>query len=378
MRSISKLAMALCLVGIIVCSPVIANGANESSSSAPIVIGVVAARTGDNAGLGEMQGYGAQLAAKEINESGGVLGRQIELILEDSQGVPAQAVAALNKLIYRDNAIAIVGDAQSSPCLAMLPVVESAEIPMLPHGTSLNICQQNNPWIFRTRANDEVKFGSLATFLIAEGYERIAVLHDSADYGLGGIQSIRNALAGNEEVIVADETFTPGDKDFSSQLLKIRNADPDVLILIGPMTDMGLAMKQARQMGISVQFAGGAGIEGTTTLDAAGGAGEGLIFAAGFISANPDEQVQSFVKSFKEISGGLEPDDFAATGYDAIYILAEAIELAGSTDAEALQKALREMTYKGVEGVFDFDENGEGLHSMQYGVIKNGATAFYE
>ena len=141
---------------------------------------------------------------------------------------------------------------------------------------------------------------------------------------------------------------------------------------------MGLAMKQARQMGIDVQFAGGAGIEGQTTLDAAGGAGEGLIFAAGFISANPDPQVVSFVESFLEISGGKSPDDFAATGYDAVYIIKEAIELAGSTDGDALQEALRNLEYKGVEGVFDFDEVGEGLHSMQYGTIKDGVVAYFE
>lgn len=355
---------------------VFAQGKKEESS--PIIIGVIAARTGDNAGLGEMQGNAAKLAAQEINAAGGVLGRPVELILEDSQGVPAQAVAALNKLIYRDSAIAIVGDAQSSPTLAMMPVIANAGIPMLAHGTSLNITEQGNPWVFRTRANDVVKFGSLAKFLVDEGYSRISILHDSADYGLGGSQSIKTALGDRPSLVVADETFTPGDKDFSSQLLKIKNANPDVMILIGPMTDMGLAMKQARQMGLTMQFAGGAGIEGSTTLDAAGGAGEGLIFAAGFISANPDPQVSSFVESFKKLSGGKTPDDFAATGYDSIYILAEAIKLAGSTEPAALQKALRDLTYKGVEGIFDFDEKGEGLHSMQYGIIRNGATAFYD
>ena len=366
------LTIMICLVGFIS-----ASGSSEGGSSDPIVIGVVGARTGDNAGLGEMQGYGAQLAANEINAAGGVLGRPIEIILEDSQGIPAQAVAALNKLIYRDNAVAIVGDNQSSPCLAMLPVIAKAGIPILPHGTALNICQQGNPWVFRTRANDDVKFGALAEFLVGEGYSRIAVLHDSADYGIGGIGSIRTALGDQaDSLIVADETFTPGDKDFSSQLLKIKNSNPDVII--GPMTDMGLAMKQARQMGIDVQFAGGAGIEGQTTLDAAGGAGEGLIFAAGFISANPDPQVVSFVESFLEISGGKSPDDFAATGYDAVYIIKEAIELAGSTDEDALQEALRNLEYKGVEGVFDFDEVGEGLHSMQYGTIKDGVVAYFE
>lgn len=359
----------------VVC-PLFAQGNGETSSD-PIVIGVIAARTGDNAGLGEMQGNGAQLAANEINAKGGVLGRQIKLIFEDSQGVPAQATAALNKLIYRDNAIAIVGDCQSSPCLAMMPVVEEAKIPMLAHGTALSICEQGNQWVFRTRANDPVKFGSLAAFLEKEGYKRIAVLHDNVDYGLGGMQAIASTLEG-KDFIVAEESFTPGDKDYSSQIIKLKNANPDVLVVIGPMADMGLAMKQCRQMGLECQFAGGAGIEGSTTLDAAGGAGEGLIFAAGFIAASPDPQVSSFVKSFEKLSGGKTPDDFAATGYDSIYILAAAIEHAGSSDPVAIQKALHEISVTGVEGVFQFDEKGEGLHSMQYGTIKNGTVAYYE
>lgn len=372
----NKVFLVLLVLAMILC-PVFAQGTSEGAGSKdPIIIGVISARTGDNAGLGEMQGNGATLAANEINANGGVLGRQIKLILEDSQGVPAQATAALNKLIYRDNAVAIVGDSQSSPCLAMMPVVLEAEIPMLAHGTSLSICEQGNPYVFRTRANDSVKFGSLASFLESEGYKKIAVLHDNVDYGLGGIQSIRNTI--KDSVIVADESFTPGDKDYSSQIIKIKNADPDVLVLIGPMADMGLAMKQARQMGITCQFAGGAGIEGTTTLDAAGGAGEGLIFAAGFIAASPEENVVNFVKNFKEISGGQTPDDFAATGYDSIYVLAAAIEKAGSTDPKAIAQALREVSVDGVEGTFQFDTKGEGLHSMQYGTIKDGVVAYYE
>jgi len=375
MNKLLRMFLVVAVLSLIL-SPLMAQGSKDVSTG-PIVIGAVAARTGDNAGLGEMQGYGAQLAAKEINAAGGVLGRSIELKFEDSQGVPAQAVAALNKLIYRDNVVAVIGDAQSSPVLAMLPVIEKAGIPHLPHGTAPNICEQGNPWVFRTRANDDVKFGSLALFLKDNGYSRIAVLHDSADYGIGGMKSIKEALVSSPQTVVADETFTPGDKDFSSQLLKVKATNPDVLVLIGPMTDMGLAMKQARQMGLTMKFAGGAGIEGSTTLDAAGGAGEGLIFAAGFISSNPDPQVVSFVKSFIEISGGKSPDDFAATGYDSIYMLAEAIEKAGSTDPKAIEKALRENTFKGVEGVFDFDSTGEGLHSMQFGIIKDGVPAFY-
>ncbi|QQO08612.1 ABC transporter substrate-binding protein [Breznakiella homolactica] len=356
-------------------TPVFAGGSSEGGA---IKIGAVSARTGDNAGLGEMQGNGAKLAVAEINAKGGVLGRQIELILEDSQGIPAQAVAALNKLLHRDNVAVVIGDSQSSPCFAMLPVIEKAQVPMLPHGTNVGICEQGNQWIFRTRANDEVKFGSLGSYLIDDvGFKRLAILHDSADYGIGGAASIEKALAGRTNIIVANETFTPGDKDFSSQLLKIRNANPDVLVLIGPMVDMGLAMKQARQMGIEARFAGGAGIESTTTVGAAGGAAENLIFAAGFISANPDPQVSDFVTSFEK-NYGKTPDDFAATGYDSIYLAAAAIEKAGSTDHAAIQKALRELTFKGVEGTFDFDANGEGLHSMQFGTIKNGATAFFD
>ncbi|MEN6363683.1 MAG: ABC transporter substrate-binding protein [Rectinema sp.] len=342
-----------------------------------IVIGAISARTGDNAALGEMQGNGAKIAVEEINAAGGILGKKLVLALEDSQGVPAQAVAALNKLVYRDRVVAVIGDSQSSPCLAMLPVILKAQIPMLPHGTNPSITKQGNPWIFRTRANDAVKFGSLGDFLVnKDGFKRMAVLHDSADYGIGGMAALRTTLSSKSNVLVAEESWTPGDKDFSSQLLKIKKAEPDVLVLIGPMVDMGLAMKQARQMGITAQFAGGAGIEASTTLGAAGGAGEGLIFAAGFISANPDPRVVSFVQKFTALYGK-KPDDFAATGYDSVYLVAEAIKAAKSTKAEEIKKALSTLVYKGIEGTFAFDDSGEGLHSMQFGTISNGQPAFY-
>lgn len=342
-----------------------------------IKIGAVAARTGDNAALGEWQANGARLAIEEINAKGGVLGKKLVLVLEDSQGVPAQAVAVLNRLIYRENVTAVIGDCQSSPVLAMLPVIKAARIPLLAHGTNPGITAQNNPWVFRTRANDIVKFSSLTKFLIESvGYGKIAVLHDSADYGVGGATAVKDFLKAKGMAPVVDESWTPGDKDFSSQLLKIKKADPDVLILIGPMVDMGLAMKQARQMGIKAQFAGGAGIESDTTQGAAGGAGEGVIFTAGFISSNPDPNVQAFVKKYRERYGH-DPNDFAATGYDSIYLLAKAIEKANSAEAAAIADALRSLSYEGVEGTFRFDKTGEGLHEMFCGKIVKGVPTFF-
>ncbi|MDI6871423.1 MAG: ABC transporter substrate-binding protein [Bacillota bacterium] len=343
-----------------------------------IKIGAVAARTGDNAALGEWQANGAKLAVEEINAKGGVLGKKLSLVLEDSQGVPAQAVAVLNKLIYRENVVAVIGDCQSSPVLAMLPVIKTAKIPLLAHGTNPNITKQDNPWVFQTRANDNVKFEALARFLTEKmHYKKIAVLHDAADYGMGGANAVKTYLRTKNLEVVADEQWTPGDKDFSSQLLKIKKAEPEALILIGPMVDMGLAMKQARQMDIKAQFAGGAGIESDTTLGAAGGAGEGLIFAAGFISSNPDPKVQSFVKKFEQ-KYGYKPNDFAATGYDSIYLLAKAMEKAKSTNPDAVAKALKSLKYEGVEGTFQFNSEGQGLHEMFYGKIVNGAPVFFD
>lgn len=348
------------------------------AKSAPeITIGAVGPRTGDNAALGEKQANGAKLAIEEINEKGGVRGSKLVLALEDSQGVPAQAVACLDKLIYREKVSAIIGDCQSSTTLAMLPVIAKVQVPLLAHGTSLSITQQNNPWVFRTRANDVVKFSALVSFLVDKmHYKKVALFHDSADYGMGGAKASEEGLKKYKISPVANESWTPGDKDFSSQLLKIGKADPDVIVFVGPMIDMGLAMKQARQVGIKAQFAGGAGIESDTTVSAAAGAAEGLIFAAGFISSNPDPKVQSFVKKFEQ-RYGYKPDDFAATGYDAIYLIAEAIRK-GGPKPDAIRKALSALKYQGVEGTFKFDKVGEGLHSMAYGKVVKGVPTFFD
>ena len=370
LRILILLAVVLVIAAVVIVSQM-------SRTKSEIVIGVVGARTGDNAALGEKQANGAKLAVEEINANGGVRGTELVLALEDSQGLPAQAVACLDKLIYRENVLAVIGDCQSSPTLAMLPVIAKAEIPLLAHGTSLSITQQNNPWVFRTRANDVVKFSSLVGFLVDEmNFSKIAVFHDSADYGIGGADAIIGGLAERSMEVVANESWTPGDKDFSSQLINIRNTNPDVVIFIGPMVDMGIAMKQARQIGIEAQFAGGAGVESETTVGAAAGAAEGLIFAAGFISSNPDSKVQSFVSSFEE-HFGYKPDDFAATGYDSIYLLAAAIEEAG-TDPADIRDALANLEYQGVEGTFDFDSVGEGLHTMAYGKVVNGAPTYFD
>jgi branched-chain amino acid transport system substrate-binding protein len=367
----------LALVSVIVLA-VLAAVPTYVMSASEIKIGAVAARTGDNAALGEWQANGAKLAVDEINARGGVLGRRLVLVLEDSQGNPSQAVAVLNKLIYRERVCAVIGDCQSSPVLAMLPVVKAARIPLLAHGTNPNITRQNNPWVFQTRANDDAKFSSLARFLFEDmGYRKIAVLHDSADYGLGGVNAVKSYLETKGTAPVVAESWTPGDKDFSSQILKVKKAEPEVLVVIGPMVDMGLVMKQARQMGVKAQFAGGAGIESDTTQGAAGGAAEGVIFAAGFISSTPDPKVQAFVTRYKELYGH-EPNDFAATGYDAIYLIANAIEKAGNTEAKSIADTLKSISYEGVEGVFRFNENGEGLRDMFIGKVVNGSPVSFD
>lgn len=356
-------ARLLTLLGIVVL-PALA-------SASDVRIGAVAARSGDSAALGEWQGNGVKLAAEEINSAGGVNGNKLVLVLEDSQGVPAQAVAALNKLVYRDSVVAVIGDTQSSPCLAMVPVVARAQVPMLAQGTSVAITAQKSPWVFRTRANDAVKFGSLANFLVAKmGFHKIAVLHDSADYGVGGAKAIQTALKAQGIDLVTDESWTPGDKDFSSQIIKLKRLDPAAIVIVGPLVDMGLLMKQARQMGVTAAFAGGAGIESDTTQAAAAGAAEGVIFAAGFIPSNPDPRVQAFVSKFEK-RFGYKPNDFAATGYDSVYVLAEALKKATSAKPQAVRDALKSVTLGGVQGTFKFDDAGEGLHDMQFGKIVN-------
>jgi len=361
-RTIALLGLVVAMMGYL---------ATNAAHADEVKIGAIAARTGDNAALGEWQRNGAKMAVDEINASGGINGTKLELVLEDSQGVPAQAVAALNKLIYRDHVAAVIGDAQSSPCLAMLPVIARAQIPILPQGTNVAITEQKNAWVFRTRANDAIKFGSLGDFLFAKmKYTKIAVFHDSADYGLGGSKAIQAALDHKGIRILTDESWTPGDKDFSSQLINIKKLNPQALVIVGPMVDMGLIMKQARQMGIKAQFVGGAGIESDTTQGAAGGAAEGVIFAAGFIPANPNPKVQAFVKKYEQLYKST-PNDFAATGYDSIYLLADAIKNGGKAKPQALRDALRSSKYAGVQGTFNFDAAGEGLHEMQFGKVVN-------
>jgi len=304
---------------------------------------------------------------------------KIELIPEDNKGVPVEAVNSFRKLIYEDKVDAIIGCCMSSNTLAAMTVAQEAGIPQLTMSLNPSITQQGDPYIFRLQPTDGVTMSFLVDFILDKLKEdKIAMIHDADDWGTGAANVVVPRLNERGVPLLVIEKLTGGEKDFSSQLLKVKQSGAKVLILVAHEMESGLVAKQARQLKVDVLIVGSAAIGSPKYIDVAGAeAAEGNIFFIPFMAGDPRPIARNFVKNF-EAKWDYIPDHHCAGVYDAVYLLVQAIKDAGSVDGEKVAEALHNIKdLERVSGVYTFDENGEGLTELAVGTIKNGVTVPY-
>lgn len=357
----------------------IAMGVCVFSAEKTIKVGVVVARTGANAVLGKWFDGGAILAVDEINSAGGVLGMQIELIPEDNKGVPVEAVNSFRKVVYEDKVNAIIGCCMSSNTLAAMTVAQEAGIPQLTMSLNPTVTQLGNPYIFRLQPTDGVTMSFLVDFILDNLKEdKIAMIHDADDWGTGAANVVVPRLNERGVPLLVIEKLTGGEKDFSSQLLKVKQSGAKVLILVAHEMESGLVAKQARQLKVDVVIVGSAAIGSPKYIDVAGKeAAEGNIFFIPFMAGDPRPIARDFVKNF-EAKWDYTPDHHCAGVYDAVYLLVQAIKDAGTVDGEKVAEALHNIkNLERVSGIYTYDENGEGLTELAVGTIKDGVTVPY-
>ena len=309
-----------------------AGGGNGSE----IVIGEYGSMTGPTATFGQSAHEGLLLAIEQVNAKGGVLGKPIRVISEDDQSKQEEATNAVNKLIHRDKVCAVIGEVASTRSLAGGTVCQDAKIPMLsPASTNPDVTKIGD-YIFRACFTDELQGRVNAQFADKKGWKRVAVLTDVAnDYSKGLAQAFRDTYAGE---IVADESYREGDKDFKAQLTKIRGLNPDAVFAPGYYTDIGLILRQARELGLNVPFFGGDGWDSPETLKL-GSVINGCFQSNHYSPDDTRPEVQQFIKDYQSKYGKI-PDAMAILGYDAGLIMADAIKRAGSTDPKAIRDAL--------------------------------------
>ena len=305
---------------------------------------------------------GARIAAEEINASGGLLGKQLELVIGDTSGQPEKGTTVMERLITRDKVVAVGGEAHSSVALAEIEVAHRYNIPIvIAEAWSDSITEKDYPEVFRLTVSNSLIYSKAATWIKDAGFKHIAVIGENSDWGLGVIQVFKdNLIAAGVKVTAmsAERTVT----DFTPQLMQLKNLQPPVDFLVDGFTGTGelLMIKQAHQIGFAPSKTTAILGAGMDTLypnfwDTVGQAGVYVLSNPAGLPGIPKTNVsEKFGKTFKE-KLNREPDAVAMEGYDSVMVLAEAIKLKQSTSGKDIISGLEEIEWEGTRGTIRFN-----------------------
>jgi branched-chain amino acid transport system substrate-binding protein len=354
--------------------------AGSAIAQETIKIGEFGSLTGDNASFGISQNNGVQMAVEEINAGGGVLGKKIDLTVEDNMTKQGETTTITRKLISQDHVVAIIGEVASSKTLEAAPIAQAAKIPLLATAATNPKVTQTGDYIFRVCFTDDFQAVVIARFVLEKLKEKnIAFMTDvKQDYSVGLTNIAKDYFSKNGGNVVKEQSYSSGDKDFRAQLTDIKSANPDVIIITGYYPEASLIAKQARQFGIKATLVGGDGWDGSSLIPVGGKAIEGAYFSNHFSTEDNSPLVQDFVKKYKAKYNAV-PDAFAALGYDAAKLLADAIKRAGSTDSEKIRAAIQDTEgFPGVSGKITIGKDRNAVKSAVILTIKDGALKYAE
>jgi branched-chain amino acid transport system substrate-binding protein len=354
--------------------------AGSAFAQETIKIGEFGSLTGDNASFGTSQNNGVQMAVEEINAAGGVLGKKIDLTVEDNMTKQGETTTIARKLISQDHVVAIIGEVASSKTLEAAPIAQAAKIPLIATAATNPKVTQTGDYVFRVCFTDDFQAVVIARFVLEKLKQKnIAFLTDvKQDYSVGLTNIAKDYLAKNGGNIVKEQSYSSGDKDFRAQLTDLKSANPDVIIITGYYPEASLIAKQARQFGIKATLVGGDGWDGSSLIPVGGKAIEGAFFSNHFSTEDKSPLVQDFVKKYKQKYNAV-PDAFAALGYDATKLLADAIKRAGSTDPDKIRAAIQDTEgFPGVSGKITIGKDRNAVKSAVILTIKDGALKYAE
>ncbi|MDE2584880.1 MAG: ABC transporter substrate-binding protein [Betaproteobacteria bacterium] len=349
MRFIPK---TLALVGTLACAGLV--------QAADIKIGVAEALTGGAAQYGVSIRNGFQLAADEINAKGGINGNKIQLVIEDEQGKKEEGINVFKKLIFQDKVLMIFGPTLSNSMFAAGPVANAAKTVVFGTSNTANGITDIGPYVFRNSVMEsDVLPVTVATATKYYKLKHVAVIYGNDDaFTKSGYDVFKKVLEDQKLPVTTTETYVKGDVDFKAQLTKIKATNPDAVVCSCLAEEAANIMLQARGLGIKVPFIGGNGFNSPKLFEASKLAGEGTFIGSPWANTNPAPANKAFVAAYVK-KYGVEPNQFAAQGYDALNVVAAAlheVKLSGDivADREALKNVLPKATINGATGPFKF------------------------
>ena len=339
----------------------------------PIPIGVSAPLTAQFAQDGQWMKNGVSLAAKAINDRGGIKGRPVRVYFEDDQGPnPTAAANAVTKLITEYDVVALIGPHFTPAILPVEPMLAQYKVPALTGASGPVVTQQHNPFVFRVRLNDEAGAVLLVKYVVETlGWKKIGLAYVNTAFGQSGSNAVKQALGQHDIKPAATQTHLDSTKDFTSQLLSFQQAGVDGVIAWTDDQPGGLLAKQRETLGMKFGLAGSTTFSQPPFLSLAGSAANGVYAITDFIADNDSPAIAAWKKLYSAAYGE-PPELYASTYYDAMNLLARAIGEASSITGDAIREALSKVKDQaGVMTNYSWSPSGDMVHSGLITVIKD-------
>ncbi len=344
----------------------------------PVKIGALFAVTGPASPLGEPERNTAVMMVDEINKAGGIKGRKLELIVYDTQGDATKAVQAVNKLIKDDKVVAIIGPSTTGDSMAVIPVIEKSQVPLISCAAGIKITDPVKKWVFKTAQNDVLAVMRIYKNLQKQKISKVAILTVSDGFGSSGREQLRLQAKEFDISIISDETYGPKDTDMTVQLTKIRNSAAQAVICWGTNPGPAIVARNARQLGIKIPLYMSHGVSSKKFIELAGEAAEGIMLPSGKVivadqlpASDPQKKtLLNYVSKYKE-RYKVEGDHFGGHAYDAVMLLKRAMEQGGFTPAAIRDQLEKTKKFAGIGGTFSFSsQDHAGLTSDAFVLVR--------
>lgn len=344
----------------------------------PVKIGALFSVSGPASFLGEPERNTAEMMVAQINKAGGIKGRKLELIVYDTQGDATKAVQGVNKLIKDDKVVAIIGPSTTGDSMAVIPVVEKAEIPLISCAAGIKITDPVKKWVFKTAQNDVLAVMKIYKYLQKQKISKIAILTVSDGFGSSGREQLKLQSKDFGMQIISDETYGPKDDDMTVQLTKIRDSEAQAIICWGTNPGPAKVARNVKQLGIKLPLFMSHGVSSKKFIELAGEGAEGIILPSGRVivadqlpKSDPQKKalmnyVNEYQKNYK-----VEGDHFGGHAFDAVMLLKGAMEKVGFTPAAIRDQLEKTKKFAGIGGTFTYSpEDHAGLTVDAFVLVK--------
>jgi branched-chain amino acid transport system substrate-binding protein len=367
---------------ILLASVAVVSGASQVvPAQEPIKIGMVGPHTGPAAYDGQSTLIGAQVAAEEINNAGGLLGgRKIEIVAADTRGIPAESVSAFRKVVTQDRVVGVDCCWFSSSTIATHPTIEELRIPTTNGVSFLPDAKETKlTYLFKFAQTPRLESRFVDYWVKKLNVKRVAFLARNDDWGraTSGVYQARLRELGG--TVLSAAFYTPGEKDFYSYLTKIKALNPEGINLVDISATAATQVKQMAELGIKAAALGSDGPITDAFIRLAGKASDGVPLVVRYGTTLDTPRNKAFVAAFRVKRNGEDPDQYAQGGYDSVYLQAEAIKRAGSTDPAKVREALAKSDYTSIAGSpIRFDGNQQATPKLYVAVIRDGKRVIVE